>query len=102
MVAVAKNSDPPLSGNAKIPRRIGADTPGLSRPVELSVTDRFGPVGARPTSVAWVSDRLLARTIDVWSRAYGRPVTPQEAMEILMNVKRFAELLIRAREGHQK
>ena len=83
MVAVAKNADPLLSGNSRIPGKIGADTPGLSRPVELSVTDRVGPVGTRPTSVAWVSDRLLARTIDVWSRAYRRPVTPQEAMEIL-------------------
>ncbi len=49
-------------------------------------------------TTAWVSDDLLAHTIDVWSRAYGRPVTTQEAMEILMNVKRFAELLIRAKE----
>ena len=71
------------------------DMPGLSGPSELSVTERFGD---RPMTTAWVSDRLLARTVDVWSRAYGRPVTTREAMEILMNVKRFGELLIRAKE----
>ncbi len=51
-------------------------------------------------TVTWISDRLLARTIDVWSRAYDRPVTPQEAMEILMNVKRFAELLNQPPKDH--
>jgi len=49
-------------------------------------------------TTAWVSDRLLARTIDVWSRAYDRSITTQEAMEILMNTKRLGELLIRAQE----
>lgn len=49
-------------------------------------------------TVAWVSDGLLARTMDVWSKAYGRPITTQEAMEILMNVKRLGKLLFRARE----
>ena len=74
------------------------DRPGLSGPVELSVTDRFGRSGERPIATAWVSDRLLADTIDVWSRAYDRPVTAEEALEILTNVKRFGELLIQAKE----
>lgn len=102
MVAVAKRNDPPLKGHVEPFRKISGDMPGLSRSVELSVTDRVGPVGARPMTTAWISDRLLARTIDVWSRAYDRPITPQEAMEILMNVKRFAELLVRAKEEHRE
>ncbi len=83
------------STNTKKPfRKITADPPGLYGPVELSVTDRWF---ARPMTTAWISEGLLARMIDVWSRAYGRPVTTQEAMEILMNVKRFTELLTRAK-----
>ena len=53
-------------------------------------------------TAAWVSDSLLARTIDVWSKAYGRRMTTQEAMEILMNIKRLGELLLRAREDDKK
>jgi len=53
-------------------------------------------------TAAWVSDDLLARTIDVWSKAYGRQITTQEAMEILMNIKRLGELLFRAREDDRK
>jgi hypothetical protein len=50
----------------------------------------------RPLSLAWISDELLAETRDVWSEVYGRPVDEAEAVEILMNAKRFAEVLIQA------
>ena len=73
-----------------------------SRPVELSVTDRLGPSGDRPMTTAWVSDELLEKTVEVWSKAYGRPITTQDAMEILVNVKRFAELLIRVKEDNSQ
>ncbi len=54
----------------------------------------------RPLSMAWISDELLAETIDVWSEAYGRSVEEKEAVEILMNVKRLGEVLLNAhREG---
>ena len=98
MVAIVGKHLPPAKKHAGIPEEMAINRPGLSRPVELSVTDRFGPPGARPIATAWVSDRLLADTIDVWSRAYDRPITAEEALEILTNVKRFGELLIRAKE----
>ncbi len=47
--------------------------------------------------MAWISDELLAKTIDVWSTNYGRPISEDEAVEILMNVKRMGELLLRLR-----
>lgn len=53
-----------------------------------------GPV--RPLSMAWITDDLLVETQDVWSEVYGRPVDETEAIEILMNAKRFAEVLIQA------
>ncbi len=46
---------------------------------------------------AWITPALLARTIEVWSEAYGRPVETGEAVELLTNVKRLGEALIRAR-----
>lgn len=53
----------------------------------------------RPLSMAWISDELLAETQRVWSKAYGRTVDVEEAVEILTNVKHLAEALVRAREG---
>ena len=53
----------------------------------------------RPLSLAWISDELLARTQQVWSRAYGRPVSEEEAVEILRNVKQLAEVLLEAKRG---
>ena len=51
----------------------------------------------RPASMRWVSDALLTETIDVWSDAYGRSVSADEALEILMNVKRLGEAILEAR-----
>ena len=48
--------------------------------------------------MAWISDKLLAKTIDVWSVNYDRPISEDEAVEILMNVKRLAEVLLEARK----
>jgi len=48
----------------------------------------------RPLAAAWISDRLLAETRRVWSKEYGRPVDEEEAIEILMNVRRLAEVLM--------
>ena len=53
----------------------------------------------RPLSMAWISDELLAKTQRVWSRAYGRPVGVEEAVEILTNVKHLAQALIKAKQG---
>ena len=53
----------------------------------------------RPLSMAWISDELLAKTQRVWSRAYGRPVGVEEAVEILTNVKHMAEALMKAKQG---
>jgi len=53
---------------------------------------------ARPRLMGqgWVSDVLLADTMAVWSKTYGRPVGKEEAMEILTNIKHYAEVLLKA------
>ena len=47
----------------------------------------------RPASLAWMSDELIADTQRVWSPHYGRELSRDDAVEILRNVKRYAEVL---------
>ena len=58
-------------------------------------------VGVRPLSVQWLSDERIAETRRVWSKAYGRVISEDEAVEILTNVRRLAEVLLRAEEEKQ-
>ena len=75
-----------------------APTPGLFCPDEE--TRR---VPDRPLCQAWMSDELIAETRRVWSPIYGRVISAEEAMEILVNVKRLADVLLRAkREGDER
>lgn len=49
---------------------------------------------------AALTDDLIAETQRVWSPYYGHDLSTEEAVEILRNVKRFAEVLVtRQREG---
>ena len=57
-----------------------------------------GPVGQRPLSAEWITEDLLAHTRKVWSKIYGRVISSNEAVEILMNVKRLAEVLMEAEQ----
>lgn len=56
----------------------------------------------KPLSLAWMTDELIGRTRTVWSRAYGRPLSEAEAIEILSNVRRFAEVTIRLQRERQR
>ena len=48
----------------------------------------------RAMSMEWISDELIRDTQRVWSPRYGRDLSEEEAVEILMNVKRLAEALL--------
>lgn len=63
---------------------LSPDEPGLCEPIPIR----------RPLSLAWVSDDLIAETQRLWSARYGREIAVDEAIEILFNVKRFAEMLL--------
>ena len=56
----------------------------------------------RPLSTQWLSDERIAEARRVWSKAYGRVISDDEAVEILMNVRRLAEVLLRAKEEGKK
>ena len=72
----------------------------------LPPTGRHGPepdlVGVRPLSMQWLSDKRIAEARRVWSKAYGRVISEDEAVEILTNVRRLAEVLLRAEEEKEK
>jgi hypothetical protein len=57
-----------------------------------------GDAAERPLSMQWLSDERIAEARRVWSKAYGRVISEEEAIEILMNVRRLAEVLLRAEE----
>jgi hypothetical protein len=46
----------------------------------------------------WISEDLLRKTQEVWSRIYGEPVSPADAVEILVNLKLLAEVLLSAKK----
>ena len=59
------------------------------------------PVDVRPLSTQWLSEERIAAARRVWSKAYGLVISEEEAIEILMNVRRLAEVLLRAEEEKQ-
>jgi len=74
--------------------RSSQETTGLRRENEVHGGAR-GLSSERPLSQAWVTDDLLRDTQNVWSKAYGRPVSEDEAVEMLLNVKRLGEVLLK-------
>lgn len=74
--------------------RTTADSTGLTAPVEQVCPSR-GPVPSRPPGAAWITDDMIEDTRRHWSPRYGYELSSEEAMEILMNVKRLGHLLIR-------
>ena len=57
--------------------------------------------GVRPASMRWLSDERIAEARRVWSKASGRVISEDEAVEILTNVRRLAEVLLHAEEEKQ-
>ena len=78
-------------------RRNPSERTGCSREKALHVSVSDG-ISARPLSLAWITDDLLRYTREVWSKAYGREVADDEAIEMLVNVKRLAEVMLKVAE----
>lgn len=67
-----------------------ANITGFQATTEPSVS----PDGRRPLSMEWITDDLLRATLAAWSSRYETPLNADDAVEILMNVKRFSEALL--------
>ncbi len=50
---------------------------------------------------AWMTPALIADTIRVYSPLYGRALTEEDAVEILTNIKHYAEVMLLAAEEAQ-
>ncbi len=61
-----------------------------------------GPVAERLLSTAGLSAERIAEARRVWSKAYGRVISDDEAVEILTNVRRLAEILVRGKDEGTK
>ena len=59
-------------------------------------------VEVRPLTTQWLSGERIAEARRVWSKAYGRVISAEEAIEILRNVRRLAEVLLRAEEEKER
>lgn len=55
----------------------------------------------RPLSTAWITDDLIELTLQEMSPLYDYELTEDDAIEILMNLKRFAEALLKAVESQK-
>lgn len=51
-----------------------------------------------PADHAWLSDEQIGETRRVWSKVYGRVISEDEAVEILQNVRRLAEIWLHAEQ----
>lgn len=69
---------------------------GLSAPPEQGCP-ASDAMSRRPPGAAWITDEAIADTRRVWSPYYGRELTEAEAVEILMNVRNLADVLVQAR-----
>lgn len=77
--------------------QIPSETTGFPRGKALHGVVSDG-ISDRPLSLAWITDDLLRYTQEVWSKAYGREVNEDEAIEMLVNVKRLAEVMLKVAE----
>ncbi len=74
------------------------ETPLESTGLHRGIMGTHGAGGApeRPLSLAWITDDLVTYTREVWTGQLGREVSEEEAVEMLVNVKRVAEAMLRA------
>jgi len=78
----------------------GQELPGQSLNVEAQCDPASGD---GPLETAWISEGLVARTQDVWGRYLQREVNRDEAIEMLVNVKRIAMVFYQAgQEGARR
>jgi hypothetical protein len=75
--------------------------PGLLAPDE-QLLELPAAETPRPLSQGWMTDELLEETRRVWSPWYKRELSADEAAEILGNVKRFADMLLKLKKSRRE
>lgn len=61
----------------------------------MATNERPEPAPALPPSdkPRWITDELLAETIRVWQPRYGKPISDDDAVQIILSVSRLGEVL---------
>jgi hypothetical protein len=54
-------------------------------------------VGVPPGAPSWITSDLVADTIRVWQRYYEAPLTPDDALEMIVNVGQLLNVLCERR-----
>jgi hypothetical protein len=72
----------------------------VHRSSKLSVRAETAPPAAVPVGApAWVTADLVELTLATWQRFYDAPLTPEDALAIIMTVGRLFEVLSRGTES---
>lgn len=86
--------------NNSLPLPLSVATPEASgnSAVNFALAENRGELTGHlgPPEQRWITGELIEDTRRVWSKQYGRLVTPEEAVEILVNVKKVAEAFLKA------
>ena len=86
--------------NNSLPLPLSVATPEASgsAAVRFALAENQGELTGNlvPPEQGWVTGELVEDTRRVWSKRYGRLITPEEAVEILVNVKKVAEAFMKA------
>ena len=86
--------------NNSLPLPLSVATPEASgsSAAHFALADNRGELTGNmvPPEQGWITGELVEDTRRVWSKRYGRLITPDEAMEILVNVKNVAEAFLKA------
>ena len=86
--------------NNSLPLPLSVATPEASgsAAVRFALAENQGELTGNlvPPEQGWITGELVEDTRRVWSKRYGRLITPEEAVEILVNVKKVAEAFMKA------
>jgi len=86
--------------NNSLPLPLSVATPEASggSAVHFALAENRGELTGNlvPPEQGWITGELVEDTRRVWSKRYGRLITPEEAVEILVNVKNVAEAFLKA------
>ena len=69
-----------------------ADMPRSKQDARLAFW-HSGPTVVPAGAPSWITAQVLQATIETWQRYYERPLTPEDALEILLNVDRLLAVL---------
>lgn len=71
----------------------------MARRLDTSAGQNVAPAMLPAGAPAWVTSELVELTISTWQRYYDVPLTPEDALAIIMTAGRLFEVLSRGTES---